>query len=108
MLRFKREHVEPILAGRKRQTRRLWPAGPRVKARSLHWCTTDLNDPTARFARIRILRLWQEPLQAISQQDAAAEGFDRAEDYLAAFGRINGVDPAKPVDVWVVEFERVA
>lgn len=104
---FKPEHVEPILSGRKTQTRRLWPHGRRAVPGSLHWAATKLYDPTARFARLRIESVEQEPLGWVTPLDARAEGYDGVEEFLAVFDRINGNTPRQTL-VWVVSFEVVA
>jgi len=92
-----------ILAGRKTQTRRLVKSdrAPWVAGRSY---AVQPGRTQKSIGRIVVLRVWQEPLGAISEADAQAEGFaDRAE-FLAGWEKIHGTfDPSKPV--WVVEFE---
>ncbi len=110
---FKQEHVGPILEGRKTQTRRLWKRRRAVPG-ALHWAQTGYAKPETRFARLRILRVWQERLGDISGTDARAEGYDTQAFYLDAFYRINyGTEPNTAVDleiamdliVWCVEFD---
>ncbi|MBI4218840.1 MAG: ASCH domain-containing protein [Chloroflexi bacterium] len=100
MLLFKPWNVENVLSGRKTQTRRLWKRS-RVKEGSRQKCVTRLfGEP---FATVRVLRVWQEPLGAISEADARAEGFESRDQFLKAFEEINGrTDPR--THVWAVEF----
>lgn len=107
MILFKPEHVAPIVAGRKIQTRRLGKRRWRVG--SVHACYT--RPPFAQggaqpFARVRVLQVRQERLLDISPADALAEGYDSPCTFVEAFCRINGMDArALPnPEVWVVEF----
>lgn len=110
MILFKPEHVEPILSGRKTQTRRLgkkrWNAG------SVHQCYT--RPPFTRggaepFCRVRITEVRSEVLEDISEADARAEGYPDSEEFMEAFERINPsvYDPVSCsfLRVWVVTFE---
>ena len=113
MILFKAVHVPLILADVKTQTRRLWPHGCRAKAGSVHWAQTKMLDPDSRFARLRILRVWQERLGGITQADSWAEGYPNAHEYLKAFHEINRVPliaekrvAVENTIVWVVSFER--
>lgn len=102
---FKPEHIPPILSGQKTQTRRLWTRW-RVKEGGLYWAQTKLFEPLSRFARIKCLRRWKEPLGAISREDALAEGAESIEHYFQIFRQING-DVPLDTTVCAVEF-RVA
>lgn len=112
MLLFKHEYVAPILEGRKTQTRRLWIRRMAVPG-AFHWAQTGYGKPETRFARLEILRVWQEPLGDISEADSRAEGYDSRADYLNAFHRIYRTGMDTPVDrerveqvvVWCVEFK---
>lgn len=97
---FKPEHVEPILSGRKTQTRRRWKRRRMVPG-SIHQARTRLfGEP---FAALNVLRVWQEAIGQVSEADARAEGYPGRESFLDAFARINGqVDPDEIV--WCVEF----
>jgi hypothetical protein len=55
------------------------------------------------FAMLHVLRVWQEPIGDVSDDDAQAEGYSKRDDFLAAFTRINGDVPLDEV-VWCVEF----
>ena len=115
MLLFKPRHVPMILEGKPRwktQTRRLGKRRWRVDA--VHQCATRLFDRSAVFANVRILRVWSERLGAISHEDANAEGYDTAHDFLVAFHEINRTRrtaaarrKAENSEVWVVDFEPV-
>lgn len=105
MLLFKPEHIEPILAGRKTETRRLWKRR-RARPMALHWCTTKLYDKEARFCRVRIASCLREPLGCITDDGAMREGYASRELFLAAFERINGATPLATY-VYVVRFYKV-
>lgn len=102
MILFKREHVAPILAGTKTQTRRTW-ARCRVKAGSVHMLKTGFGKDDS-FAHVRIKDARQEPLGDITEADAKAEGYPSIAAYIEAFERIYRTtwDPA--LVVWVVDF----
>jgi len=102
MILFKPEHVEPILAGKKTQTRRTGKRRWRVGA--IHQCRVAMFDEP--FARVRILDVRREPLQDITAVDASAEGYESVADYRRAFANIYGFwDPLEWV--WVVDFKLV-
>ena len=105
MILFKPEHVAPILAGTKTQTRRLgerrWNVG------AVHKCYT--KPPFAKggaepFCRVRVLDVHTDILADISESDARAEGCLDRRSFLRAFFRINPT-ASGGLRVWVVEFE---
>jgi hypothetical protein len=107
LILFKPEHVEPILSGRKTQTRRFgvkrWNVG------AVHQAATRLFDSEAIFARLRILDVRREFLADISEADARAEGYGQPSDFLRSFREINHIGEGVSLGylpVWVVEFER--
>ena len=55
------------------------------------------------FALLHVIRVWQEPIGDVSDDDAYAEGYSKRDDFLASFARINGDVPLDEV-VWYVEF----
>ena len=119
MILFRKEHVAPILEGRKTQTRRLGKRRWRVAA--VHGCYT--RPPFAKggsepFCRVRVIDVRQERLLDISPADALAEGYYSPYTFVEAFYHINGMDtrafdesPMPDVaalgnpEVWVVKFE---
>lgn len=110
MILFKPEHVAPILASTKTQTRRMgkkrWNVG------AVHQAKTRLFGVEP-FAHLRILEVRYEMLGFTSEADARAEGYATVSEFVGAFLRINGMDPAeaplpgllKMMYVWVVRFE---
>ncbi|HEY5472464.1 MAG TPA: hypothetical protein VIK32_04645 [Candidatus Limnocylindrales bacterium] len=106
MILFKPEHIAPILAKTKTQTRRLgkkrWNVG------AVHQCQTRMFDNGSVFAYVRILDVWQERLRSISHDDAVAEGYTGIGTYLYAFYEINRMATDADPLVWVVEFEAAA
>ena len=103
MILFKPEHVEPILSGRKIDTRRM--GRRRWRDGAVHQARTRMLDASSTFAHLRILRVTREPLGAITEQGAWTEGYDSRTAYLDAFAQINGSAPLD-LPVWVVRFER--
>jgi hypothetical protein len=105
MISFKPEHVEPILEGRKTQTRRLgkkrWNVG------AIHHCRTRLFDGEP-FACVRITAVRRERLGDISDGDIAREGYATRADYRAAWEAIYGSSWNDDMEVWVVDFKLAA
>ncbi|MNC01367.1 ASCH domain protein [compost metagenome] len=103
MILFKLEHIVPILAGTKTQTRRTGKL--RWKVGSVRQAKTNYREDSE-FAKIRILTVRQERLGDISEEDANAEGYLSIADFQDAFRRIyGGWEPDQKV--WVIDFERV-
>lgn len=73
--------VAEILAGRKTQFRRLTGVG-RVYAVGRRYSITD-RAATPPFATIEITAVREEPLGALSPEDARAEGFRDATEFFA-------------------------
>jgi len=99
---FKPEHVEPILNGTKTETRRT--GAKRWNVGSVHQC--KLNYVSEPFARVRILGVRREPLGALNDDDARAEGYESVDAYRRAFEDIYGFWDGDRL-VWVVRFELV-
>jgi hypothetical protein len=103
MILFRKEHVAPILAGTKTQTRRLgrkrWNVG------AIHQCQTRMLDNASVFAHVRILEVHGDWLRNISHDDAVAEGYTGIGTYLYAFSEINKMATDANPAVWVVRFE---
>lgn len=107
MILFKPEHVAPILAGTKTQTRRIWER-KRANVGSVHLAKTQMISKEY-FAKLEILAVYLEPIMVISEEDALAEGYPTKHDYLDAFCRINKrtFDSLENMVVWVVKFKVV-
>lgn len=103
MILFKKEHVDPILKGRKTQTRRT--GRKRWKVGAVRQAKTDYSNESE-FAKIRILSVHQEQLGDITEDDAVAEGCNSIEEYKAVFQDIYGHWDENSL-VWVIDFERV-
>ena len=101
MILFKPEHMEPIINGRKTQTRRLgkkrWNVG------AVHQCRTSrFTDP---FARVRILTVRRERLGDMRGEDIYREGYgDEPGDYKRAWEKIYRQPWDDDLEVWVVDF----
>ena len=107
MILFRPEAVEPILEGRKTQTRRIGRRRWRVGA--IHQAATRLFDRDAVFAELLILRVWRHSILNTSPEEAAAEGYGSREEFLEAFFDINPTTyPGQDRRVWAVEFKVVA
>ena len=87
MILFKPQHVEPILAGTKTQTRRIWKK-PRAKVGSIHLAKIRMLSKEF-FAKLQITAVYTERLGDISTEDAIAEGYPNKNSYLIAFANIN-------------------
>jgi len=99
MLLFIRDHVEPILSGRKTQTRRR--GGKRWNVGTVHQArTTMFGDP---FAYLLIAGVYRQALGDMPADDALREGYDNLLAYREVWVRINkSWDPKEAV--WVVNF----
>lgn len=108
MLLFKPEHVAPILTGRKVQTRRKWPRGPRVVVGGRHQCRTLMLVKSTTFAVVEVTGLRREELGQISDEDARREGYEDRESYFAVWGAIYADVKRQDSElVWVVDFKVV-
>jgi hypothetical protein len=103
---FRPEHVQPILDGRKTQTRRL--GDKRWNVGATHQLTTRLFDPAAVFARALIRDVRRELLHDLTSEAALAEGYADRAAFFVAFHAINRTTPKDNPLVWVVEFEVMA
>jgi hypothetical protein len=89
-----------IQVGSKTETRRLgkkrWNEG------SVHEAKTKLFGKP--FAKLRILRVFRQPLGQMTRSDAKKEGYRTLQDYITVFRTINGFwEPSQ--SVWVVQFK---
>lgn len=104
MILFKPEHVAPILAGTKTQTRRL--GAKRWNVGAVHQLQTRLFDSSSVFGRAVILNVAQQCLGSMTTGDTQAEGYDNVGAFIDAWERINGQNCWAPrLPVWVVSFE---
>lgn len=109
MLLFKPEHVQLILDGIKTQTRRNWKK-KRCNVGAIHKAKTKMLSKKY-FAKLKILRVWEEHLGEITEEDSKAEGYKNREEYLKAYLEINKIEGPDQVDalnsyVWCVEFRK--
>lgn len=109
LLMFSERHLEQVLSGEKTQTRRLWD-DPRVTAgKSYRAVQKDVQGAmfTPREdapAYVLVRDVWQEPLGALSSEDAAAEGSYTVEEFKETWRELHG-EWTPDQSVWVVEFE---
>ena len=104
MLLFKPKHEKPIKTNVKTATRRRWRRC-RVKVGSIHKCQMKLFSKDY-FAKVRILKAYQQPLCDMRAKDYKAEGGCTKQEFIDIWTKINGsYDPLEVV--WVVEFETV-
>ena len=102
MILFKSYHVQPILDGRKTQTRR--KGKKRWNVGAVHQAQTGLFEEP--FAKLKILGVREERLVAISERDVKAEGYESRGEFFQAWEIIHGgIQPRR--SVWVVDFELV-
>ena len=97
---------DQILSGVKTQTRRYWKRKP-PKVGSIVFAQTKLFKNDTRFARIKILRVWEWDGETISDDDVMAEGFLSFPEFMREYYRLNNgcKDPLRTH--YAVEFEVV-
>ena len=116
--------IGPILDGTKSQTRRF--RDPKLKIGSIHSLKRFVSDRT--FAKVRVRNVWTEPIGAMTDESAQAEGNVNREDILRQICRshanrgtlgksprqwiqlledlLSGATQGPPV--WVIDFELVS
>lgn len=102
MFLFKEIHVRMILTGTKTQTRRNHKQF-RARVGSIHQVRTELFGRA--HCRIRVLRRWEEPLGAISPEDARAEGLYQPEEYIAGMIEMHQGRLTRKSSIKCYEFE---
>lgn len=105
---FKPRHIPLIREGRKTATRRDWAENyNRPIEGSVHIAATEMfTSEDEADCYIRIERVYQEPLGAMTEDDARKEGGYTLADFREAWREINGdYDPEQVVDV--IEFEYI-
>ena len=103
---FKEQFKGKILAGVKTQTRRFWKRKP-PKVGSVVFAQTKLFKNDSRFARIKILRVWEWDGMTIADDDILNEGFLTAGEFLKTYFDLNDGCTDKSRKHWAVEFEVV-
>jgi hypothetical protein len=106
MLLFRPEHIAPILAGTKTETRRIWKK-QRVKVRSIQLAKTKMLS-TEYFARLKIRYVKKQRLGAITMAEVQREGYSRKDEYLQKVCEINKIPYDPELEVFVVGFEVIS
>ena len=83
MILFAGNTPHNIVLGRKTQTRRCWKTH-RVREGSFHWAQTGYKKET-RFAKLEILKVWEQNPLDISDEDVRREGFTHKDDFINAY-----------------------
>jgi hypothetical protein len=106
MFLFMKKHVPMILDETKTQTRRNHKRA-RALVGSIHQCRTMMLNKDSTFARIKILRVWQERVYDISEEDAQAEGGYTREEYIEGLLKMHKGKLKATDTVYCYEFELV-
>lgn len=96
MLLFTSESAKKIRQGIKTQTRRLH-LHPRARPGQVYWAQRTFH-PDSRFAKLKVLRVWEWDGKTISDEDVKAEGFNSAAEFWEAFhslSRFHVKDPER-------------
>jgi hypothetical protein len=100
---FQKKHKEPMLRGRKIETRRFTK---QVVVGHVYIARTNYRKDST-FAKFQVTSAHQEKLGDITNGGAWREGYSSRQEYLDDFGKINKA----PVDlnklVWVIRFKVV-
>ncbi|GBC73579.1 hypothetical protein HRbin04_00982 [archaeon HR04] len=106
MLLFNRCLVEPILTGRKVETRRVWKRCL-VKPNRVYTASTDYSRDGI-FARLYIKYVKRQRLGEMSDEDAMLEGFSSLEEFKNVWIGCYGIDSWDPMlEVYVIGFKVV-
>ncbi|MEM4635735.1 MAG: ASCH domain-containing protein [Candidatus Nitrosocaldus sp.] len=106
MLLFNRCLVEPILAGRKVETRRVWKRCL-VKPNRVYSASTDYSRDGI-FAHLYIKYVKKQRLGEMSDEDAMLEGFSSLEEFKDVWIECYGIDSWDPMlEVYVIGFRVV-
>ena len=106
MLLFMPEHQEPILAGRKTETRRIWKL-KRARVGSVHRAKTRMLSKEC-FAFLKILAVYKQRLGDITDESIRDEGYESLEGYKAALEKANRTHGFKwddNLEVYVIKFK---
>jgi hypothetical protein len=109
--------LDKVLAGQKRQTRRLVKPGEtfeeaagtvKQNRRTLYQIgktyAVQPNRGKPSAARIQLNGLRKETVAAIMDADAKAEGFDSRDEFISTWKHIHGKMADLQREVWVLEF----
>ncbi|MEM1941933.1 MAG: ASCH domain-containing protein [Candidatus Nitrosocaldus sp.] len=106
MLLFNRCLVEPILAGRKVETRRVWKRCL-VKPNKVYTASTDYSRKSI-FAHLYIRYVKRQRLGDMSDGDAILEGFSSLDEFRDVWVKCYGKDSWNPMlEVYVIGFRVV-
>ena len=103
MFLFQKNHIKQVKLGTKTQTRRNHKRA-RAKVGAVHQCRTELFGPA--HCHIRITRVWQECLGAISYTDSQAEGGYQQEEYIRGLIDMHKGKLTRTSMLWCYEFVR--
>ena len=109
---FKKEHKEMILNGTKTATRRIWKK-PMVKVGGIYKAKLKMLSKDY-FAKIKIVKLYKQKLNDMTEGDAIKEGYDCLRDFEKIWIEISGDWNSRITGNWngnqivdVIEFEVV-
>lgn len=103
---FKNHHVKMIENGTKTVTRRQWKTPHAVEGR-IHPVQVKMYQPKSECPKIKILKVYTQPLGEMTEEDARKEGGYTLEQFKEIWLKINRV-PLDPDEVvHVVEFEYI-
>lgn len=103
---FRKHHIQMIIDGTKTQTRRIWKTPHAVVGR-IHPARTNYYQKKVDCPKIKILKVYTQPLGEMTEEDAQKEGGYTLERFKQIWLKINRV-PLDPNEVvHVVEFEYI-
>ncbi len=103
MLLFKKRFIEPILTGKKWQTRRL--KKPKLKVGGIYACKTSRF--SSAFAYVQITKIRKQRLYDITDAEVKAEGMETKEEFIKVFKEIYNLPSSANPEVWVIEFKLI-
>jgi len=103
ILLFKKEFIPKIMKGTKTQTRRL-----ESKLKEGDIVFAKISYYTHHFAKLKIIKIWQERLGDISNEDVKEEGFCSHFNFMKRLCEINkGKEITKDTILTAIKFERI-
>jgi hypothetical protein len=103
---FKPEHVQPILAGLKTQTRRKINRTGRCPYKEGNVYQARLNYKDKPFARLLITGVRRERLADMTEEDCILEGYGGKDGYRRIYEKIYGRFDENEM-LWVIDFETI-